>query len=367
MSDQAVVPAFVPPAPAGQLEPDAIGVTQDTVIGMASVRPGRVDRADPGRAGRGDRLRQRPDHPADRDPDADHRQRLPAAEPVERQLRAPRFEWVGRAINPYLGFLTGWLMIAGYVIGDGQPASRSSAPSVLAVFGAAAPRAPGRTSRSPPASAWSCWRSRSSGIKITARTQVGMAAVEYVILIGFAIAGLVAGAAATTRARSRSPAAGSACPGSAGTGSLAAGLLIAVFMYTGWDGTLYVNEEVKHRRHQPRPGRRPRRRLPDRHLRPGRRWACRASSRRRKLQAHSTSALVYVAQALGGSGWAKVMALGLALSVIATTGTGIVLTARIIYGMASYRALPGFLGHVSPPVPHPGRRPASSSACSSSP
>ena len=27
------------------------------------------------------------------------------------------FEWVGRAINPYLGFLTGWLMIAGYLIG----------------------------------------------------------------------------------------------------------------------------------------------------------------------------------------------------------------------------------------------------------
>ena len=27
------------------------------------------------------------------------------------------FEWVGRAINPYLGFLTGWLMVAGYIIG----------------------------------------------------------------------------------------------------------------------------------------------------------------------------------------------------------------------------------------------------------
>jgi len=33
--------------------------------------------------------------------------------------------------------------------------------------------------------------------------------------------------------------------------------------------------------------------------------------------------------------------------VIATTGTGIVLTARIVYGMASYRTLPTFLGTVS--------------------
>ena len=41
------------------------------------------------------------------------------------------------------------------------------------------------------------------------------------------------------------------------------------------------------------------------------------------------------------------MALAIALSVIATTGTGIVLSSRIAYGMASYRALPGFLSKVS--------------------
>jgi predicted transcriptional regulator len=65
------------------------------------------------------------------------------------------------------------------------------------------------------------------------------------------------------------------------------------------------------------------------------------------LQANSASALVYVAGALRGSGGAQVMALALALSVVATTGTGIVLTARIVYGMAAYRALPPFLGTIS--------------------
>ena len=49
------------------------------------------------------------------------------------------------------------------------------------------------------------------------------------------------------------------------------------------------------------------------------------------------------------------MALAVALSVIATTGTGIVLTARITYGMASHRVLPAFLGNVSRQVLHPGR------------
>ena len=54
-----------------------------------------------------------------------------------------------------------------------------------------------------------------------------------------------------------------------------------------------------------------------------------------------------MAQALGGGDWAKVMALAIALSAIATTGAGIVVGARIIYGMASYRALPGFLANVN--------------------
>jgi amino acid transporter len=54
-----------------------------------------------------------------------------------------------------------------------------------------------------------------------------------------------------------------------------------------------------------------------------------------------------MAQTLGGGGWAKAMALSIALSVIATTGTGIVLGSRIVYGMASYRALPEFLSNVS--------------------
>jgi amino acid transporter len=40
------------------------------------------------------------------------------------------------------------------------------------------------------------------------------------------------------------------------------------------------------------------------------------------------------------------MAFSLALSVIATTGVGIVLGARVIYGMASHRVLPPFLSNV---------------------
>ena len=62
------------------------------------------------------------------------------------------FEWVGRAINPYLGYMTGWLMLAGTLFGTLTPVT-AVGPSVLAVFNQS-PTAPGRTSPLPPAWSW---------------------------------------------------------------------------------------------------------------------------------------------------------------------------------------------------------------------
>src|SRR5262245_46575996 len=255
------------------------------------------------------------------------------------------FEWEGRAINPYLGFLTGWLMVAAYAIGTVAEVLLLG-PSALAHFGS--------TSTNTCAYVGICCAVgvvtlivAVVGIRITARTQVGLAAIEYTILVGLSIAGLVyelSNHAGSVHLSSSWWSFG----GVAGQGSAVAGFLIAVFVYGGWDGTLYVNEEVKHRR-----------------TNPGRAAILAVgllaiiytlaqvglqgvvSPARLQAAANSGSALVYVADALGGSFWAKMMALAIALSVIATTGTGIVLSSRIAYGMASYRALPGFLSNVS--------------------
>jgi amino acid transporter len=253
------------------------------------------------------------------------------------------FEWVGRAINPYLGFFTGWLMIAGYVLGT-LSGVEVLGPSVIAIFSSTSTGSVTANVAIATAVGVIMTAVAVVGIKITARTQVGLAVVEYTILVGMSIWGLVfvlghhAGTVPITS--------GWFSPtGIGGHGDLVGGFLIAIFAFSGWDGTVYVNEEVKHRR-----------------VNPGRaaliavalltvlytlaQVGLQGVVSSKNLAANSSDALVYVAQALGGSGWAKVMALSLALSVIATTGTGIVVGARIVYGMASYRALPEFLSSV---------------------
>src|SRR5882672_5017416 len=235
------------PPPRSGLEPDAIGAAQDTIIGMASSAPAATvglslaALAAATAYGSGPIL-------------------ILTAIPMLIIANAYRrlnmwnancgasFEWVGRAINPYLGFLTGWLMIAAYIIGTVAEVLLLG-PSVVAVFGS---------------SSTSTWQYIAIGaavgiimliiavvgIKITARAQVSIAAVEYLILIGLAVAGLAfvlshhPGTVPITKGWF-------SLSGIDGKGSAVAGFLVAVFVYGGWDGTLYVNEEVKHRRTNP--------------------------------------------------------------------------------------------------------------------
>jgi amino acid transporter len=330
------------PAIEARLQPDAIGAAQDTVIGMAYAAPTLTIGLTLALIAATTSYAMGPII-------------LLTAIPMVIIANAYRrlnlwnancgasFEWVGRAINPYLGFFTGWLMIAGTFTGATSGVVVLG-PSVLTFFNA------------DPTATWpNIFISTAVilvmlviavvGIRLTARTQVGMALIEYTVLVGFAIWGLTAvlghhhGTFPITRQWFT-------LTGIGGHGSLAAGVLVAVFMFTGWDATVYVNEEVKHRRSNP-----------------GRAAVFAVALvtlifvltsiglagvvSPARLQANSASALVYVAQALGGSGWAKVMAFALVLSVVACTGIAIVILARMIYGMASHRVLPPFLGNVN--------------------
>ena len=254
------------------------------------------------------------------------------------------FEWVGRAISPYLGYITGWLMLAGTLFGTLTPVT-AVGPSVLAVFNKNANSEWGNILIATVLVVIMMIISI-VGIRMTARTQVVIGLLEYAILLVFAIWGLIwvlghhAGTVPITSHWF-------SLHGINGKGVLIDGFLITVFMYSGWDGTLYVNEEVRHRRKNP-----------------GRaamiavtaaavlfilsQVGLQGIASGAKMNANSDSILVYVGRTLSGHAFGgQVLALALALGVIAATGVGIVLSARIAYGIASYRALPSSLANVS--------------------
>src|SRR3954447_15783761 len=166
-----------------RLEPDAIGAAQDTIIGMANSAPtvaiglSLAGLAAASAYGSGPVI-------------------ILCGVPMIIIANAYRrlnlwnancgasFEWVGRAINPYLGFFTGWLMIAATITGTTSGVVVLG-PSVLALFDA------------DPTATWPNIAICTAvilvmlviaivGIRLTARTQVAMAVVEYSILIAFA-------------------------------------------------------------------------------------------------------------------------------------------------------------------------------------
>src|SRR5258708_33510565 len=116
MTNEPPITVARPAALGRRLEPDAIGITQDTVIGMASSAPAATSGltlallAAATAYGAAATL-------------------ILSAIPIlviansYRRLNqwnancSASFEGVGRVINPYLGDLTGWLMLAYYIIG----------------------------------------------------------------------------------------------------------------------------------------------------------------------------------------------------------------------------------------------------------
>ncbi len=98
-------------SPAGGLEQDAIGVLEDTVIGMASSAPAVSVAFTMAALGGGHELRQRTDHRHHGRADARHRVRLPTPQPVESELR--RLVRVGRPRDRPVSRLHGRLVDGG--------------------------------------------------------------------------------------------------------------------------------------------------------------------------------------------------------------------------------------------------------------
>lgn len=178
------------------------------------------------------------------------------------------FTWVTKAMGPHLGWLTGWAIIVADIIVIASLAE-VAAQYTFSLFGIdvfANPIWPVEVGAQTVDFAvlglgvlfvatmtWICY----VGIELSARTQFVLLSIELVMLALFAIVALVqvySGSIATAVMPTLdwlNPFAIVGEDGAWDTGALAAGLVIALFIYWGWDTTATVNEESANPTEQP--------------------------------------------------------------------------------------------------------------------
>jgi amino acid transporter len=255
------------------------------------------------------------------------------------------YVWVGRAITPYLGFVVGWIMLLGYFLGtisDILPVG----PYVLQVVDPSAQNSSVATAIS--ASVWLVIVTVIAyiGIQLTARFQWVLASIEYVILTVFAVVVLVA---VLGHHHGTSPFHWSwfSWHSMGGTSGLVGGILIAVYMFSGWDTSVYVNEETSRSR-----------------VNPGRAvvvgvvtlgimyafytFAFQGGVTQKALANNGDDALAYIVKSVAGSPWDKVMIVAVLLSIVGATQTALVAGSRIAFAMGQDKVLPSALGRSHP-------------------
>ncbi|WP_138759400.1 APC family permease [Modestobacter altitudinis] len=154
------------------------------------------------------------------------------------------FTWAARAFGPRTGWLGGWGIIAADVI---------VMANLAQIAGSYGYRLVGLDSLADSTSwttvagvgwialmTWICYR----GIEPTARVQNVLLAVEVVVLVAFAGYALVKVWSGTAPAGALTPSLSWLWPSGLSWASLTEAVLLAIFIYWGWDSAVAVNEET---------------------------------------------------------------------------------------------------------------------------
>jgi amino acid transporter len=257
------------------------------------------------------------------------------------------FSWVTRAMGPYVGWFGGWAIVVADVIVMANLAQIAGSYTFL-LFGA---------NHAAASTFWVTFVGVTwilimtavvtIGIELSARTQWFLLAAEYVILTVFAIVALV-------KVYTQNP------PGSThvhwswfnpfqvpSLNAFVAGVLLAIFIYWGWDSGVTVNEETS-----------------DSTRAPGKAavvstlflvfiyvlvsTAAISFAGVDALGKHSDDALSFLGNAVFGSVFDKLLVLAVLTSAAASTQTTILPTARTTLSMAKQGAAPKALGRIHP-------------------
>jgi amino acid transporter len=251
--------------------------------------------------------------------------------------------WTSKALHPSLGFLSGWVVILTDILFMSFAAPQCG-QALLQLFNAWNLTSLGPISLDAANSTaatifgvvflaivtYMCV----VGIQLAARLQWVLLSIEYLIVLGFSIIGFFHGGGSDFSIDWFNPF-------SLGLGGLAAGVVISVFFYWGWDTAATVNEETE-----------------DSTENPGRAgiigmflllllFLLAATSVQmvltpKELQANAATTLTAFADKLVGNQWGSLAILAFLSSTIATLQTTLLPSARTAYSMAR----DGMLGRI---------------------
>src|SRR5690242_9617555 len=266
------------------------------------------------------------------------------------------FSWVTRAMGPHAGWLGGWAIVVADVIVMANLAQIAGLYSFLLVGWESAAASTAAVTAVGVVwiglMTWICVR----GIELSARTQVGLLSAELITLTLFAVIALVKVAAGTAGPNAVDPSLSWLNPFQIdSTSALIGGVLVAIFIYWGWDSTVTVNEESQNSTEGP-----------------GKAAvvatlilvaiyvvvsvAALAYDGPKQLIDNSDDVLSVLGKEVFGSPLDKILIIAVLTSAAASTQTTILPTTRTSYSMARAGALPKLLAEIHPRflTPHIG-------------
>jgi amino acid transporter len=257
------------------------------------------------------------------------------------------FSWVTKAMGPQLGWIAGWTIVVADIIVMANLAQiaglysfelvgwQSAAESTVAVTAVGV--------------IWIVIMTSIVviGIELSARTQIGLLAAEIFTLALFAVVALIKVYSGDAPDASIHPSLSWINPFSLSPSEISAGMLLAVFIYWGWDTTATVNEETE-----------------DSSEAPGRATvistlillgiylvvavAAQAYAGVDDLIKNQEDVLSSLGTEVFGSPLDKILIIAVLTSAAASTQTTILPTARTTLSMARAHAMPESLGRVHP-------------------
>jgi amino acid transporter len=253
------------------------------------------------------------------------------------------YSWVGRALNPHAGFFAGWIMLMYYSVGT-TSLTIPLGTYTLSFFSNSAANNTHAVAAVGTAFDLLVLIVAALGIKLAARFSWGWAIFEYGLLVGFSIAAIIGIYGHHLHHTVHVSSSWFTISGAGGFSALVTGMLLAIFLYSGWDTAAYVGEEAKGKQAGPAG-------VTSVVLLfviyAGVIFCLQGVAPNGAMQANAANILAYVGNLIGGSAWKQVMIVAVLGGTLASLMAAIVSASRISFAMGRDRVFPGWFGGVN--------------------